>query len=85
MASSALKAKQAIGAINSGATTLSGGGSTTQETSAPSFNLVQGTPTNQISESISGLNDKPVTAIVVASDVSTAQQANRNKVSESSI
>lgn len=64
-----------------------GGGGQTQAptTSAPSFNLVQGTPENQIANSITASNQQPVQAIVVASNVTTAQQANRNKVNESSI
>jgi len=83
---SALQVKK----ISSTSDTVGGTGSNASngggvDTSPPSFNLVQGTQQNQLAESIQGLNKEPVKAIVVASDVTTAQQANRNKIDESSI
>ncbi len=50
----------------------------------PSFDLVQGTESNQISESIQGSNE-PIRAVVVAGDVTTAQQVDRNIVDGSSL
>lgn len=56
----------------------SGGG-----VSAPSFNLVQGTNTNQIANSIG--EQKPVQAFVVASNVTTQAALDRNIVNEASL
>lgn len=50
---------------------------------APSFSLVEGTGSNQIANSIS--TQSPVQAFVVGSTVTTAQQLERNKITESSI
>lgn len=61
----------------------SGGGSSGGGISAPSFNLVQGTNTNQIATSIA--EQKPVQAFVVASNVTTQQGLERNIVSEASL
>jgi len=57
-----------------------GGGS---GVSAPSFNLVQGTNSNQIANSVA--EQKPVQAFVVASNVTTQQGLERNIVSEASL
>jgi hypothetical protein len=86
---SATAVARAISQIKSG----SGGGSTGGfpggggggETSAPSFNLVQGTPQNQLAESLGGVANRPVETYVVASNVTTAQSLNRNKLDEGSI
>jgi len=58
----------------------SGGGGA----SAPAFNLVQGTGSNQIAEGLAK-SDKPVKAFVVSSDVSTSQSLDRNIVENSSL
>jgi len=52
--------------------------------SAPSFNLVQGTGTNQIAQGLSQ-QGAPIKAYVVSSDVSTSQSLDRNIVSEASL
>lgn len=59
--------------------TLGGGGS-----SAPAFNLVQGTGTNQISDSIEQ-QDTVTRSVVVSSDVTTAQSADRNTIESSTL
>ena len=46
-------------------------------TSAPSFNLVEGTESNAIQNTINGAGNKPVKAYVTSGDVTTAQQADR--------
>lgn len=51
--------------------------------SAPSFNLVQGTNSNQIANSVA--EQKPVQAFVVASNVTTQQGLERNIVKEASL
>ena len=50
----------------------------------PSFNLVQGTGSNQIAESLA-TERKPVQAYVVSSNVTSAQELDRNAISEASI
>jgi len=62
----------------------SGGGSTGGGTTAPSFNLVQGTGTNQIAEGLQ-TTLKPVRAFVVSSDVSTSQELDRKIVEGASL
>lgn len=58
-----------------------GGGGAPQ---APSFNLVQGTGSNQIAQSIN-TQQQPVQAFVVSSNVTTAQSMDRNIVENSSL
>lgn len=52
--------------------------------SAPSFNLVQGTGTNQIAESI-GNQNRPIQAYVVSGSVTSAQELDRNIIESSTI
>jgi hypothetical protein len=61
-----------------------GGGGGGQVPTAPSFNLVQGTGSNQIAESLQSQN-RPIQAYVVASEVTTQQSLERNIVSNSSL
>lgn len=70
-----IKSVNPSGGGGSSSTSSGGGGGS----SAPSFNLVQGTGTNQIAE---GLNkqSQPVKAYVVGSDVSSQQSLDRNIV-----
>ena len=49
---------------------------------APAFNLVEGTESNAIQDSITG-QDNAVKAIVISGDVTTAQSADRNAVDSS--
>lgn len=59
----------------------SGGGASSSQSegiSAPSFNLVEGTADNQIAQSISNNNSKPVQAFVVSKSVTSAQEMDRN-------
>lgn len=77
---SALQIKKILstktGGGSSGASGVGGGGGGSVP-SAPSFNLVQGTGTNQIAESLA-TERNPVKAYVVASEVSTQQSLDRN-------
>ena len=69
----------------SGGSSSGGGGNLAPPVAAaPSFNLVQGTGTNQISDSLSR-QDNPIKAFVVSSDVSNAQSLDRNIVENSSL
>ena len=64
-----------------GGGSISGGGAAP---AAPSFNLVQGTGSNQIAESLA-TERQPVQAYVVASNVTSAQELDRNAINEASI
>jgi len=85
IASSVLATKNALkelggGGSAQGGTLPSGGGGA----SAPSFNLVQGTGSNQIAESLT-TERRPIQAYVVASNVTSAQELDRNSVSEATV
>lgn len=85
-----------IAATAKGLSALGGGGSaggasaasasaSTGAASAPSFNLVQGTGTNQIAESINASGNRPIEAFVVSSSVTTAQELDHQIVQSSTI
>lgn len=78
------KQKYERGAIPS---TSSGGGGSAASAGggAPSFNVVGGSELNQVAAAVAGQGKEPVRAYVVASDVSTAQEMDRNILSEASI
>ena len=81
--SNVAKAKQLLGSGGGGGggnTSVGGGGATPQ---APSFNLVQGTGRNQLAESIG--QQAPVKAFVVARDMSTGQEMDRNIIKSASL
>lgn len=79
-ATALLSGLSAVKQINSTKTLGGGGGSTTASApQAPSFNLVSGTGTNQIAESLA-TERQPVKAYVVASEMTT-QQALENNIS----
>jgi hypothetical protein len=59
------------------------GGSAPQVT-APSFNLVEGTGTDQIADTIQN-QDRPIKAFVVASDVRTQDELDRNAVESATL
>ena len=68
-----------------GVTSASGGGaSQTAQTPSPSFNLVSGSGTNQIAESIAG-ERQPLRAYVVSGEMSTQQALDRSIESNASI
>lgn len=69
------------GGSTGGATGLDGGGG---GPSAPEFNLVEGSESNAIQESITG-QDNAIKAVVISGDVTTAQQIDRNIVEGSGI
>jgi len=52
---------------------------------APSFNLIQGTGSNQISQSINNQNKNPAKAFVVSKDVTSSQELDRNIESNSAL
>jgi len=79
-----LNVKKILSTDESGSSSApsSGGGSTAP--SAPSFNLVQGTGTNQIAQGLAN-QTQPIKAYVVGSDVSTQQSLDRNIVQGASL
>lgn len=91
IASTALAVKAGFDAVKNinKVKTLSGGGggaspSEISTPSAPSFNLVTGTGTNQIAESLA-TERQPVKAYVVASEVSSQQAMDRNAQSNAGL
>ena len=58
----------------------SGGGS-----SAPTFNVVGNTGTNQLAETLGQLNKEPVKAYVTSGDMTTAQSLDRNKIESATL
>ena len=68
----------------------SGGGSTQTGSmptapSPPSFNVVGSSGTNQLASAIGGQTQQPLKAFVVSNDVTTAQELERNIISNASI
>ena len=61
---------------------MSAGGSSAPAPSiqAPSFNVVGSSPINQLTEAIAGQTQEPVKAFVVAGDVTSAQELERNRI-----
>jgi hypothetical protein len=71
--------------FNSGAGSVakpSGGGGGSQ---APAFNVVGASGTDQLGDAIAGQSQRPARAYVVSSDVTTAQQLDRNIIEGASI
>lgn len=62
-----------------------GGSAPTMESVPPAFNIVGASGTNQLADAIGGQTQEPVKAFVVASDVSTAQEMDRNIIEGASI
>ena len=73
--------KGEIPSVSSG----SGGSSANVGGGAPSFNVVGASELNQVAAAVAGQEKDPIRAYVVASDVSTAQEMDRNILSEASI
>lgn len=91
IALSAVGAGKAIKDIMSESKSVSGGGSIGgggsgggSAPSAPSFNLVQGTGTNQIAQGLAGEN-RPIRAYVTSSDVTSRQALDRNIIENASL
>jgi hypothetical protein len=51
----------------------------------PAFNIVGASGTNQLADAIGGQAQQPVQAFVVSSDVSTAQELDRNIITGASL
>jgi len=84
IASSIAATAKGLSALGGGS---AGGGSSLQSgsstPSAPSFNLVQGTSSNQIASSIN--KQQPIEAFVVSKNVSTGQELDRNIIKSASL
>lgn len=64
----------------------SGGGSVSGgRAAAPAFNIVGGSGTNQLADTIAEASNKPSRSYVVSSDVTTAQELERKTVADASI
>lgn len=80
----ALKSIQSIVSSKKPSASASGGGGTIAS-APPDFNVVGAAPENQLAETISGQQDKPIKAFVTSGDVSTAQSLDRNIIENASI
>ena len=69
-----------IPVLSVGGVTGSAGSSPAPQIQPPSFNVVGASPLNQLTEAIAGQTQQPVKAFVVAGDVTTAQELERNKI-----
>jgi hypothetical protein len=82
------KALSAVGggsAGGAGATAPKGGGAMGGAPTAPQFNVVGASGTNQIAQAIGGQQQQPVQAYVVAGAVTTGQALNRSIISNASM
>jgi len=83
IASSVAATAKGLSALGKGGGDAGGaGGGADAGATAPAFNLVEGTESNAIQDSITG-QDNAVKAIVVSGDVTTAQSADRNVIDSS--
>ncbi len=73
------------GAGIQGSAPASGTSGSAPQIQAPAFNVVGATQESQLAQAISGQDDKPIKAFVVASDVSTAQELERSTIEGASI
>ena len=85
----AIKSVDPSGRGNKGTVPSGGGGgggsAPTTESVPPAFNIVGASGTNQLADAIGGQTQQPTKAYVVASDVSTAQEMDRNIIEGASI
>ena len=68
-----------------GSSNIPTGGGGGAESIPPAFNVVGASGTNQLADAIGGQTQQPTKAYVVASDVSTAQELDRNIIEGASI
>ena len=78
------KAKKLLSSGGS-ATPASGGGGGTAAPTAPAFNVVGASSTNQLAQTIGNQQQQPIKAYVLANDVTTAQGLERNIIQSASI
>ena len=84
--------KSAVNAAKGSANKMgaSGGGGSSPSLSlptsaAPSFNIVGSSAENQLAETLSSQNKQPIKAFVTASDVTSAQELDRNIIENAAI
>ena len=79
IAASVAATAKGLAALNKGGDTSGGGADAAGGAEAPAFNLVEGSESNAIQQSIQG-QENAVKAYVVSGEVTTAQSADRNIV-----
>ena len=62
---------------------LGSGGSSAAPSIPPAFNVVGASGTNQLASAIGGQSQQPIQAFVVSNDITTAQELDRNIITES--
>jgi len=83
IATIAAASAKALASVGAGGSVSGGGGGDGGRPSAPSFNLVQGTASNQIASSIG--KQQPIEAFVVGRNVTSSQELDRNIVKSASL
>ena len=79
---------KALSSVGGGSAPSGGGGATGgggAAPTAPAFNVVGASPTNQLAQTIGNQQQQPIKAYVVSNDVTTAQSLDRNIISSASI
>lgn len=71
--------------VKGGSSGGGGGAPSSGRAAAPAFNIVGGSGTNQLADTIAEASNKPSRSYVVSSDVSTAQELERKTVADASI
>lgn len=74
-----------IPVLSVGGVSAGGSGSPAPQINPPSFNVVGGSPINQLTDALTSQAQTPVRAFVVSGDVTTAQQLDRNIVQTAGI
>ena len=69
-----------IPVLSVGGVTAGGSAAPAPSIQPPSFNVVGSSPINQLTEAIAGQTQEPVKAFVVAGDVTSAQELERNRI-----
>ena len=80
-----LGAASSITGGGGGSAPSGGGGGGGATPTAPAFNVVGASPTNQLAQTIGNQQQQPIKAYVVSNDVTTAQSLDRNIISSASI
>ena len=69
-----------IPVLSVGGVSAGGSAAPVQQLQAPDFNVVGASPINQLAEAIGGQQQQPVRAYVVAEEVTSAQELERNRI-----
>ena len=74
-----------VAQLSGGRSSSSGGGGGGQTVQAPDFNIIGSTGVNQLADVIGGTTQQPIKAYVVSSEVTSAQELDRNIIDSASL